>query len=183
MIAPALGEAEVHVWHTRVLGASGRSAIRRAILAAYAGCAPEEVELHAEPGHKPRLARPAHARRLEFSSSASGDLALVAIARGAAVGVDVERLRPVCEPVELAQSVLSERDRVAIASLPVAWRHKAFLERWTVVEARLKARGDGLAALGVPDARWSTRLLPLGPGYVGAVAAEGVGWRVRCRRW
>ena len=169
--------------HDRV---AARRAVLRAILARYAGCDPGRVELRVAPGGKPELVLASGVTPIEFNCSSSGELAVYAVARDRRVGLDVERLRPVHDPLELARAVLHENDRTMLAGLPEDRRHGAFLERWTETEAYLKARGDGLGGLGGPkaaDLTWSIRRLPLGDEYVGAVAAEGVGWRLCCRRW
>jgi 4'-phosphopantetheinyl transferase len=190
---PPLGPGEVHVWAAS-LDRSARSGeerrrlrrgLLRAILSSYAGCDPQRLEVRPAAGGKPELVPAPGAAPLEFNCSSSGELAVYAVAHGLRVGVDVERVRAVREPLELARAVLTERDRAALAALPGARRHEAFLQRWTETEAHLKGRGDGLAGLGAAAAggTWSTRPLRLGGGYVGAVAAEDLGWRLRCWRW
>jgi 4'-phosphopantetheinyl transferase len=186
--APALADAEVHVWAARLERNSlaERRAVLRAILSSYTGCDARRFELRAAPGGKPELVQPPGVPALELSWSSSGELAVFAIARGRRVGADVERVRAVHDPVELAHSALSEHDRTMLAAMPESRRHETFLSRWTETEAYLKARGVGLAGLGeAPPAgeTWSIRPLSLGGEYVGAIAAEGVGWTLRCRRW
>lgn len=56
-----------------------RRALRRAILAGYAGCPPDRLEFARGPAGKPELRG---AGGLRFSCSASGGLALIAVARG-----------------------------------------------------------------------------------------------------
>jgi 4'-phosphopantetheinyl transferase len=107
------------------------------------------------------------------------------VARGGRVGVDVERLRPVAHPLELAASMLGPAAQAALVELPEQRRSAAFLARWTRWEAYVKACGVGLdAAPGEADARgWSVEPLWPADGFVGAVAMEGRGWRVTTRRW
>jgi 4'-phosphopantetheinyl transferase len=69
-------------------------------------------------------------------------------------------------------------------------RDDAFFRLWTHREALLKAIGTGLAADPSVTQRaagrdsdfrqWRVRPLVLGPGYAGAVAAEGREWLLRC---
>jgi len=160
---PPLETGEVHVWVARL--ERNTRPERRGILGAILSAYPTLVEVN---------------------SSSSGELAAFAVARGRRVGVDVERVRAVRDPLELARSVLSEDDRTMLAGMPEGRRYRTFLERWTQTEAQLKARGTGLAGLGeTPSAEetWSVRTLVLGSEYVGAVAAEGVGWTLRCLQW
>jgi 4'-phosphopantetheinyl transferase len=78
---------------------------------------------------------------LELSLSHSGGWVVVALARGAPVGVDVELLRPLADLDALAERVRSpaERDRGDGDG------SDGLLRTWTRKEALLKASGDGLA--------------------------------------
>ena len=117
--ALALGPREVHVWTSRlsegppadlaVLNADERArgerirvpdgrerwltgrARLRTILARYLDMAPAAIELVVGEHGKPALA--GDGRGLEFNLSHTDDLALYALARGRAVGVDAERVR------------------------------------------------------------------------------------------
>src|ERR1051325_12026014 len=104
-----LVRAEVHVWAARLERDSPaeRRAVLRAILSGYG----YDLELRAAPGGKPELVRPSGVTALEVSWSSSGELAVYAIARGRRVGVDVERVRAVHDPLELARSIGSDHDR------------------------------------------------------------------------
>lgn len=105
---------------------------------------------------KPRLAMAGGG--LEFSLSHSGARVVLAVARDAAVGVDVERLNARRDFAALMPAVLSAAEQPAVAALPDGERAAAVLRYWTRKEALLKATGDGLrvapAALTVtpPDA-------------------------------
>jgi 4'-phosphopantetheinyl transferase len=95
---------------------------------------------------------------LDFSLSHSGARVVLAVARDAAVGVDVERLNARRDFTALMPAVLSAAEQPMIAALPDGERAAAVLRYWTRKEALLKATGDGLrvapAALTVtpPDA-------------------------------
>ena len=77
------------------------------------------------------------APELELSLSHSGGWVVVALAQGAPVGVDVERLRPLADLDALAARVLSPAEH--------APSEAGLLRTWTRKEALLKASGDGLA--------------------------------------
>ena len=81
---------------------------------------------------------------LEFSLAHSGAHVVLAVARDAAVGVDVERLTTQRDFAALAPAVLSAAERPAVAALPDAEHPAAVLRYWTRKEALLKATGDGL---------------------------------------
>ncbi|MFH5822976.1 4'-phosphopantetheinyl transferase family protein [Georgenia sp. AZ-5] len=140
---------------------------------------------------KPRLVGEETVR---FSLSRSGDRVAVAVAEGADVGVDVERVDPVPPSAGpgLAAAALAPGERAEYERLPPGTRPWALLVWWTRKEAVLKATGDGLAisparvevsAPGTPAAlrHWSgpgdvprVALADLiRPRYVAAVAAVG----------
>ncbi len=76
-------------------------------------------------------------------SHSAGTVACVAA--GVPVGVDVESLmRRGRDPLALAETVHSTAQREHIAALPAEARTLPFLQWWTLKEAWLKARGQGL---------------------------------------
>jgi 4'-phosphopantetheinyl transferase len=168
----------------------------RIILARYLGSDARALAFRYGPFGKPELPD----APLRFNLSHSGDLALCAVTRGRAVGVDVEQLRPVADCEQLAARYFSPEEHAALVQLSAAARSRAFLACWTRKEAYVKARGDGLSfpldafavslAPGTAPAllrhrldatevdRWSFAALEPEPGYVGALAVEGHGWRL-----
>jgi 4'-phosphopantetheinyl transferase len=118
------------------------------------------------------------------------------------VGVDVEPTVGAAAVLEAVRVACTPRETAALDRLDPGRRAEAFLRLWTAKEAFLKGRGVGLAVapdrvrvgaeragampvrlLDDPDpAQWWVRELDLGPGYVGAVAAEGRDWVVELRR-
>lgn len=168
-----------------------RSALR-GLLAAYLDVAAQAIELGTGAHGKPGVAAPPGAIR--FNLSHSGDCALIAIARGREVGVDVERIRPLGELDTLIARYASPAERAVLAACPEDDRLRAFFDLWTLKEAYLKGCGDGLlrdlagieVALGsapmrlaaVHDrpedrARWRLEPLDAGEGYAAALAVEG----------
>lgn len=129
----------------------------------------------------------------------------MAVTRGRRVGIDVERLRPVPDALAVARSLFCPVEVAALEAVSAAERDEAFLRCWIRQEACLKASGEGLggaparfSSLAPPrwptgrhaldegetaPGRWGVREFTPGRGYVGAVAAEGPGWWVRCRQW
>lgn len=124
--------------------ARGRSILRR-LLAGYLQERPEAVPLRYGMYGKPALGGRFTGSGWEFSVSHSGDLALVAVTRGAWVGVDVEALRPLAAAERLAAAHLSPAEWARYRELPAAQRSLAFLRAWTAKEAYVKAEGVGLA--------------------------------------
>src|SRR5438552_660293 len=89
MSAPRLDAASIHLW--LLPGATPERRLS-GLLAQYLGCPPALIALQRGPHGKPQLV----GEPLHFNLSHSGALALLAIARDVAVGVDVERVdRPI----------------------------------------------------------------------------------------
>ncbi|WP_434628787.1 4'-phosphopantetheinyl transferase family protein [Chromobacterium sp. CV08] len=123
--------------------AAARNALRH-LLAAALDADPAALEFASEGGGKPWL--PAHPE-LGFNLSHSGDAALVALARGLRLGVDLEQRRRDGRELEwrgIAESYFSARERLALAGGDATRR---FLRMWTAKEAVLKAIGSGLSGL------------------------------------
>jgi 4'-phosphopantetheinyl transferase len=132
---------------------------------------------------------------VHFSVAHSGSCVVVAVRRGGAVGVDVEKVERFEEagllemPGALAADVLAPQERAALARCPAGDAAPAFTTYWTRKEAVLKATGQGLAGpltalvVSPPSAppavlRWpgvpvSLHALHPPPGHVAALAAVG----------
>ncbi len=82
-----------------------------------------------------------------FNLSHSGALILLAFHGAGAVGVDVERLRSDLDWRSIARRVFPPARVTALEELAAEERAAAFLQAWCRLEARLKARGEGLAGL------------------------------------
>jgi 4'-phosphopantetheinyl transferase len=184
----------------RQLAARG---ILRAILARQVDVDPGCLELGSSAWGKPELLTPVGSPPLEFSCAHSGGIALYALTQGRMVGVDVEALRPVADPVGIARRLLSSAACRELEVLPETCRSAAFLAWWARSEAYLKARGVGWrgsgrivlrpsavapaparAADGEPaDGPWSLQDLGPLPGHAAALAGHGEGWGVAWRRW
>ena len=154
---------------------------------------------------KPRLPTVASGLDLRFNVSHSSGMALLAFAHNREIGVDVEAIRPDIDYCALATRFFSPTESSTLLSLPPNQRSRAFFAGWSRKEAYIKARGMGLsmpldqfdvsirpgepakilAIRDVPEnsALWSLWELAPGPGFAGALAAEGVSDSVSCWNW
>ena len=108
-----------------------------------------------------------HAPEVRFNLSHSRGRALVAVAWGVEVGVDIEWIRPMERYGDLV-----ERFFPPGAEQPVD--EFDFFRCWTRLEALWKARGVGLHGAGAPaEGEWTVNEVDAGEGFAGAVAAEG----------
>ncbi len=175
----------------------------RALLGAALGCPPAAVRWRAGPQGKPLL-DPMHGTGLHFNLSHAESLALIALHRGAPVGVDIESLARAPARAPDLRALLSPPERAAIARLPLPAQPLATYRCWVRKEALLKAAGcgidlAGLAALSVscdaparllasahPGLRatgWSLRALESPGRWTAAVAAAGPMPRAIAVRW
>ena len=162
--------------------------VLRDLLGRYLGTEPRDIRFAYGAFGKPELS-PEFGGRLKFNLSHSADLALIAIAAGAEVGVDLEHIRAQPDYAEITRRFLPAADVDYVNSLPRHLQADAFLSCWTKTEAYVKARGRGLASLlgestdSIPPRGWTFYTLQPAPGYVGAVAVEGNAWHLRQWRW
>lgn len=179
---PSPGAGEVSVWWL----ASGDPRPIETVLARHLAVQPGSLTLERTPLGKPELA----GSPVRVSLAHSGEVALVAVAAGRDVGVDVERIREGAERWSLVDHALTERERRQLESVPPDRRADALLAMWARKEALLKAAGvglgvdpslvelDGDSVVALPSELGSVRdwtLVSISlPGHVAAVAVRGV---------
>jgi len=116
-----------------------RSGLRR-VLGSLLDVAPRDVPLQTV-GGRPLLP----GSGLGISCSASGGVALLAVASGATVGIDVQQHREEEAADAGAEGWLAPAEQARLAALPAGpGRLRAVTRCWTQKEAVLKARGTGL---------------------------------------
>lgn len=195
-VAERLGDDEIHVWRLAYDHRQGRAPLL-AMLAAYLGLPVAQVQLEDSAHGRPVLAG-AHQDAFGFNWSHSSDQALIAIARGLAPGIDLERLRAHPRALPIARRYFSPEETAALEALPESQRDRGFLELWTAKEAVLKALGRGIAfglhrlsiggssdapVLGRLDGheagQWQLHRLLLDHDHIGSLAWHGEPRRVR----
>ncbi|GHC84440.1 4'-phosphopantetheinyl transferase [Nocardiopsis terrae] len=156
----------------------GRS-MARLVLAERAGCAPEKVTFELRCASCEEKSRAGagggddapHGKPVptgaaggwEISVSHSGEWVALALARGVALGVDVERVSDTRDLAGLAGYTLADTEHEVWSALPEADRAGAFFGYWARKEALLKATGLGLSGglrrVGVTPPHTRARLL------------------------
>jgi 4'-phosphopantetheinyl transferase len=179
-----------------------RAALRDT-LGRYMSLHPAEIRFRYEKNGKPEIADARKSNGLRFNVSHSAGMAVIAVASGRAVGVDIEKFDREVDCLEVAQRFFSKRECEALLTVPSSDRQRAFFACWTRKEAFLKATGEGisysLAEFSVsvaPDdparleevetdpyavSRWSLKNLHPTAGYLGTLAFEGTSCWVE--RW
>lgn len=151
----------------------------RLILAQYLASDPVALPIAADERGKPFI----QGVSLQFNLSHSGALALIAVAHGRQVGVDVERLRPIPELEAITARICTPGELSALAALAEPHREGAFFAMWARKEALAKATGEGMRAIARDTTRqakdrWTLVQVTDLPGYAACVAAEGTGWQL-----
>lgn len=196
-IAAGLDDDQIHVWRLRYVRAQRRAPLCT-LLSMYLGLPVEGIALVEGEHGRPELAAPWNGL-LQFNWSHSGDVALIALARSVAPGVDIERLRPRASAMQLAQRFFHPEETAALALLDASARERTFLQLWTGKEAVLKAMGRGIAfgldrlrlavAPAAPEviwldgddaAQWQLHSLEVDPGHVASVAWRGPARTIAC---
>ena len=171
----------------------------REILGAALGCAPGEIDYTYGPFGKPALAG---SHELEFNLSHTTGLALIALARGGPLGVDVEAVRRDDPPLDVADRFFSPAELRQLEATSSVDKAVAFFRCWTRKEAFIKALGEGLqrdlqsfdVSLEVggearlmatrPDSdeanRWSLLNIDVGSLHAAALVTEGPVGRLCC---
>jgi 4'-phosphopantetheinyl transferase len=177
----------------------------RHVLGAYLGVAPLALTFGVGEYGKPHLIRQAGQPDLRFNLSHSHDRALLAVALGREVGVDVEFARPLDDADLIATSFFSLAERATLQTLPEEEKAAAFYRCWSRKEAVIKVMGlglsmplDGFDVTLAPDAPallvavrgtaadrgpWTLYDLPALAGFASALAVEKEVSGVVCATW
>ena len=166
----------------------------RHCLAIATGTGASQLEIAADDSGKPFLVENGHLSEIQFNVSHSQSLALIAVTRGQAIGIDVESLEKNVQHLRLAEHYFSDQEKKSLAALANGQVAASFFACWTRKEAVLKAIGTGIAygldsfdVATTPETRhcqtelqaedgsidrWWIETLPCGQGFAGALAYQ-----------
>lgn len=151
----------------------------RTILAGYLGCAPADVDLEQQRNGRPFI-RSRERPCLRFSVSRTAGIALIAVADGGAVGVDIERVPSIDAGGSLPWRCIHEHAPPGLVGVEKRDDDPAaFCVAWTRLEAYAKAFTGGLRAdrdppLARNEMRWrQVRSFSIPGGYVASLAEDG----------
>jgi 4'-phosphopantetheinyl transferase len=130
-------------------------ALARLTLARHVPASPSDLRFVTSPHGRPSLAPACDAGDLDFNVSHTAGLVACAIARGRAIGVDVEDTTRRTRLMPVAERFFAPPEVDALVAAPPAARRALFFAFWTLKESYIKARGLGLA---IPLARFWFRL-------------------------
>ena len=118
-------------------------ALVRTCLSRYAAVPPHGWQFTTGVQDKPEL----HAAPLplRFNISHSGDFVVCAVALEFDVGVDIEHMERANDVLAIARHFFSATELAALQAAPAARQRDRFFDYWTLKEAYMKARGEGIA--------------------------------------
>ena len=130
----------------------------RSVLGAYLNVSPHAVPLAANAHGKPCIAGKVNRAALQFNLSHCDRLALLAVAVGREIGVDLQDAMQDDAWPAIAGRFCTRDEWEHVQALPSAMRAPAFAEIWTRKEAAGKALGEGLTSrilsIAVGPASW-----------------------------
>ncbi|BGE87889.1 hypothetical protein Ms3S1_p11300 (plasmid) [Methylosinus sp. 3S-1] len=129
-------------------------------------------QAHGKPALDPAFAFPS----LEFNLSHTHGAVACAVTHGRPVGVDIENASRDIDLLALARAYFAPAETALLEALVEEERAAAFFQLWTLKEAYVKARGDGLA---LAFDRFAFSLDPIGVDLPDASPAEPALWRFR----
>jgi len=141
----------------------------RMIIGSYLGLHPASMQFRYGSLGKPEIQSPA--TELQFNLSHSGDLALLAVTFGSPAGIDLEPVRTRSNARGIAGKVFSGKVREYLSNLEDTEFETAFLQQWTLLEARVKVEGKGVFSQPGEDIR-AVNFQPKS-GWIAAVGMRG----------
>lgn len=177
----------------------------RGVLAQYLALPPGALEFHAGSNGKPMLLDPSgSSQSLRFNLSHSHGRMLVAVAKGREVGIDLEQVREKLDALKLSERFFTATEYQDLKHRTEPDRTGRFYRYWVAKEAVLKGQGVGIGSLHQCEilpagcdplssatvrcvdpsglqSGWTIQWLNCGPGWQGAVSADGSDWTIRIR--
>jgi 4'-phosphopantetheinyl transferase len=132
------------VWNRDRIQYTVCRAVLRQLLARYRVGTPAHIKFVYSPRGKPSLVADLNPIDLQFNLAHSSQGAIIAVARGCQVGVDIERIRSLSDLGSLVRVCFAPDEQAEFWSLPQQERLRVFFAGWTRKEAFVKAIGEGL---------------------------------------
>ena len=118
-------------------------ALQRTVLSKYADISPSELVFSKAAAGKPYISAPN--TNLSFNLSHTSEWIVCAVARHPFIGIDIEHCERKVALVPLAERFFSHQEYQDLLRLAAVKQKNRFFDYWTLKEAYIKARGEGIA--------------------------------------
>jgi len=115
------------------------------VLSYYIDSPANEIVFSQEDRGKPFIAHSQNPQNIQFNLSHSGNLAILAVCRQHAVGIDIEYEERNSDWAAIARRFFTEAEKQAFFALAEDTQKQAFYKMWTRKEAHMKVTGRGLS--------------------------------------
>lgn len=132
---------------------------------------PAEWQFVAGSHGRPEIVQAAGAA-ISFNLSHTAGLVVLAVSSPGQLGVDVENVAQRPAPLDIAEHYFSAKETAALRSLPAAEQGTRFFHYWTLKEAYIKAKSQGLS---IPLADFGFQLPATGTGAPVMQESTGAG--------
>ena len=155
------------------------------VIGLYLNQAPNQIVFHYNHYKKPHLAE--NPLALQFNMAHSHDLAVYAVTKKDALGIDIEKMKKI-DYEGISRRYFSKEEKKALSSLQDQEKLQAFYRLWSRKEAIMKALGKGLTiplssfsvsihneieTILVENKAWTLSPLFIQSDYASALASEG----------
>ncbi|MFT6157019.1 4'-phosphopantetheinyl transferase family protein [Zhongshania sp.] len=145
-----LSSAESQQYQQLMFGGNGRDylvsrALLRTVLADYCSLAPEKISFCVNAYGKPELSNSDEQGAIQFNTAHTSGLTVCVVTRGNDIGVDVESRAESRSVLNMADDYFSVLELQALNSRADDQQLDYFYRYWTLKEAYIKARGEGLS--------------------------------------
>ncbi len=150
---------------------AGRSQLRR-VLARYLDISADDIIFQYNSSGKPSLAL-SHHSDLVFNLSHSANLAVIAVIRRAAVGVDIENIDSSLQFHKLAERFFDHNEQELLDRAVTTRKRRTFYRLWTAKEACLKMVGTGFSQSQLDESYPETqRHFYASPNFIATIASS-----------
>ena len=146
----------------------------RQVLGQYLNINPASLVFSYNDKGKPAL-HTRHDSEFTFNLAHSGEWALLALARGAEIGVDLEQIDQKVDYSQIAEQFFNPKEKAAVEKFPPQRQRRGFYRVWVQKEAGLKRNGFGFSgdlSTDTLDQQEFSRLFPISINYLGAIATN-----------
>ncbi|CAA0119131.1 4'-phosphopantetheinyl transferase family protein [Zhongshania aliphaticivorans] len=191
-----LSSAELQQYQQLMHGSNGRDylisrALLRTVLSEYCGFSPEKISFCVNAYGKPELINDEGQGQIQFNTAHTSGLTVCVVTRDNDVGVDVESRAENRGVLNMADDYFSALELQALNARADDQQLDYFYRYWTLKEAYIKARGEGLSIplhdfsvvlddegvfsgfVGPEADRWDFSILCKNPNYTAALAMGG----------